>query len=271
MRHFPRKRFGQHFLAEQEVIDALVAAIDPRPDDRMIEIGPGLGALTRPLAARVRHLHVVEIDRDLAAHLARQLSPVNVTIHQTDALEFDFQRFGPNLRIVGNLPYNISTPILFVLFGIGGLIRDIHVMLQKEVVDRITAQAGASAYGRLSVMLKYRFEIERILDVAASSFDPAPRVDSAVVRLRPVARRESARDEALFARIVASAFAQRRKTLRNSLRQFLGEADFTQLRIDSRARAQELDVTDFVRIANHVERNATPLNNGGASRKDRAG
>ncbi|MDH5534440.1 MAG: 16S rRNA (adenine(1518)-N(6)/adenine(1519)-N(6))-dimethyltransferase RsmA [Betaproteobacteria bacterium] len=257
MRHIPRKRFGQNFLTDQAVIDAIVTTVDPRPDDRMVEIGPGLGALTRPLAARLRHLHVVEIDRDLAAHLTREFGPQGVTVHQGDVLEFDFSRFGPGLRIVGNLPYNISTPVLFVLVRVATLLRDIHVMLQKEVVDRMAARPGSSAYGRLSVMLQYRFQIDRVLEVPASAFHPAPRVASAVARLSPLAPRDPARDEALFARIVTGAFSQRRKTLRNTLKPFLKDADFETLQIDPRARAQELAVADFVRITNHVEPDPT--------------
>ncbi len=252
MRHVPRKRFGQNFLTDAAVIDAIVATIDPRPDDRMIEIGPGLGALTRPLAAKVRHLNVIEIDRDLAARLSREFASQDVTVHQGDVLEFDFSRLGPDLRIVGNLPYNISTPVLFVLVRSAALLRDIHVMLQKEVVDRMAARPGSSAYGRLSVMLQYRFRIESVLEVPASAFEPVPQVASAVARLLPAAQREPAHDEALLAGIVTSAFSQRRKTLRNTLKHLLKNADFEQLRIDPGARAQELAVADFVRIANHV-------------------
>jgi len=252
MRHIPRKRFGQNFLTDQTVIDAIVAAVDPRPDDRMIEIGPGLGALTRPLAAKVRHLHAVEIDRDLTARLAREFASRGVAIHQADVLEFDFSRFGPDLRIVGNLPYNISTPILFVLARVAALLHDIHVMLQKEVVDRMAASPGSSAYGRLSVMLQYRFRIERVLEVPASAFEPVPQVASAVARLLPLTHRDPARDEALFARIVTRAFSHRRKTLRNTLKPFLNNAEFEMLHIDPRARPQELPVADFVRIANHL-------------------
>jgi 16S rRNA (adenine1518-N6/adenine1519-N6)-dimethyltransferase len=256
MRHIPRKRFGQNFLTDPAVIDAIVATVDPKPDDRMFEIGPGLGALTRPLAGRVRSLHVIEIDRDLAARLGPAVGSPGLVIHQADVLDFDFSRFGPDVRIVGNLPYNISSPILFRLVRYAASLRDIHVMLQKEVVERMVALPGTSDYGRLTVMLQYRFDVERLLEVPASAFDPAPQVESAVARLIPVARQVRARDESMFAGIVTSAFAQRRKMLGNSLKAFLKSADFAQLGINPRARAQELAVDDFVHVANYLARQA---------------
>lgn len=254
MRHIPRKRFGQNFLIDEAIIDAIIAAVGPGPDDRMVEIGPGLGALTRPLAARVNELHVVEIDRGLAARLGTIADSGKMVVHQADVLDFDFSRVGPDLRVVGNLPYNISTPILFRLVRYAAQLRDIHVMLQKEVVERMAAAPGKSNYGRLSVMLQYRFDIETILEVPASAFEPAPRVDSAVARLTPVAQRIWAHDESIFAAVVMSAFSQRRKTLANSLKGHLKAADFEPLEVDPRARAQELAVDDFVRIANYLAR-----------------
>jgi 16S rRNA (adenine1518-N6/adenine1519-N6)-dimethyltransferase len=250
MRHIPRKRFGQHFLVDPSVIAAIVAAIAPRPGDSMVEIGPGLEALTRPLSAAVDHLHVIEIDRDIVARLRGSLTPARVTVHEGDALDFDFGSLGPGLRVVGNLPYNISTPLLFHLQGHTAAIRDVHVMLQKEVVERMAAAPSSSEYSRLSVMLQYRFEIERILDVPADAFRPAPKVESAVVRLIPFARLpHTARDEAWLAKIVAAAFSQRRKTLRNALRGYFTAAELERLGVDAGLRAQDLGVGDFVRLA----------------------
>ncbi|OGA41006.1 MAG: 16S rRNA (adenine(1518)-N(6)/adenine(1519)-N(6))-dimethyltransferase [Betaproteobacteria bacterium RIFCSPLOWO2_12_FULL_62_13] len=253
MRHVPRKRFGQHFLTDEAVIAHIVAAIAPQPADRMIEIGPGLGALTRPLLARLEHLHVVEIDRDIVARLKRAFPPERLTVHEGDALRFDFSALGPRLRVIGNLPYNISTPLLFHLARSAAAIHDIHVMLQKEVVARMVAQPASADYGRLSVMLQYRFQLEKILDIPAAAFRPAPKVESATVCMVPLRRGAVERcGESLFTKLVAAAFSQRRKTLRNTLKSCLGEDDFAELGLDPQARAQELSVADFVRIANHV-------------------
>ena len=250
MRHVPRKRFGQNFLTDESVIAAIVGAIAPQPHDLMAEIGPGLGALTRPLAARLDHLHVIEIDRDIIVRLRAEYRPDRVTVHEGDALRFDFGALGSGLRVVGNLPYNISTPLLFHLARYAGAIRDIHVMLQREVVERMVAAPSRAAYGRLSVMLQYRFEMERVLDVPPEAFNPAPRVESAVVRMMPFAQLpHRARDEAGFGRIVAAAFAQRRKTLRNALRGYFTPGDFERLGIDAGLRAQDLRLEDFVRLA----------------------
>src|SRR5262245_47063926 len=219
MRHVPRKRFGQNFLTDEAVIAAIIAAVAPRPRDLLAEIGPGLGALTRPLLRELDHLHVIEIDRDIIAWLRNELPAQRVSVHEGDALEFDFSALGAPLRVVGNLPYNISTPLLFHLARHAGNIRDIHAMLQKEVVERMIAAPSTSEYGRLSVMLQYRFEMECILEVPAAAFNPAPKVESAVVRLTPHSRLpHPARDEAALGKIVAAAFSQRRKTLRNALR-----------------------------------------------------
>jgi len=257
VKHQPRKRFGQNFLIDAGVIAAIVAAIAPARDDRFVEIGPGRGALTRPLLAVVEHLHAIEIDRDLAAALTREFAP-RLTVHTADVLGFDFATLGNALRVVGNLPYNISTPLLFHIDRYGEQIRDIHVMLQKEIVARMVAAPSSSAYGRLSVMLQYRFELEKLIEVPATAFDPAPRVESAVVRLTPLRPpRVAARDYAWFARIVKTAFSQRRKTLRNSLSVFLAEPDWRSLAIAPTARAQELSVAQFVAIADYVSRRST--------------
>jgi 16S rRNA (adenine1518-N6/adenine1519-N6)-dimethyltransferase len=257
MRHQPRKRFGQNFLQNPVVIDDILRAIGPAREDVMVEIGPGLGALTAPLARALNTLHVIELDRDIVATLREKYANGNVVIHEGDALKFNFASLGNNLRVVGNLPYNISTPLLFHLAEHMAYLRDIHVMLQKEVVERMVAAPGGSEFGRLSVMLQYRFDMEKVLDVGPEAFYPQPKVDSAVVRMLPKAKREpEANDKSLFGRVVTAAFSQRRKTLRNTLRNILELTDFEALGIDPGARAETLSVGDFVRIANHVE-NAT--------------
>ncbi len=254
MGHQPRKRFGQNFLQKQDVIDDILHVIGPQSDDLMVEIGPGLGALTTPLAKALRQLHVIELDRDIVKVLRGKYANDNVVIHEGDALKFDFASLGAGLRVVGNLPYNISTPLLFHLAAYIDSVRDIHAMLQKEVVERMVAAPGTSAYGRLSVALQYRFDMEKVLDVGPDSFYPQPKVDSAVIRMLPCATREpAAQDEALFARIVTTAFSQRRKTLRNTLRNVLEVADYEALGIDPGVRAETLAVSDFVRIANWVK------------------
>ena len=253
MRHVPRKRFSQNFLIDDRVITDIVSAINPQHNDLMIEIGPGLGALTGPLIAKLDHLHVIEIDRDIVARLKQTFPADRLTIHEGDALEFDFAALGPGLRVAGNLPYNISTPLLFHLARSGPRIRDIHVMLQKEVVDRMVARPSTADYSRLSVMLQYRFQLDRVLDVPAAAFRPAPKVESAVVRLLPRPP-EVACDEALFAKLVMRAFAQRRKTLRNTLKGIFDVADFAALGLDPGARAETLAVADFARAANHLAR-----------------
>lgn len=253
MGHVARKRFGQNFLVDQHVIAAIVRAIAPQPGDVVVEIGPGLGALTRPLLAALPHLHVIEIDRDIVARLAGEFPEQRLTIHQGDALRFDFAALGAGLRVVGNLPYNISTPLLFHLGAYAAAIRDIHVMLQKEVVERMVAQPSTPAYGRLSVMLQYRFAMEKLLEVPPQAFRPAPKVDSAVVRMTPYAALpHPARDEAGLERVVMAAFGQRRKTLRNTLKTCLAEHEIAALGIDPSARAENLGVAEFVRLADHL-------------------
>ena len=217
-----------------------------------MEIGPGLGALTRPLLAAAGQLHAIEIDRDLAQALQQEFG-ARLDLHAVDVLQFDFASLGDGLRIIGNLPYNISTPLLFHLAERVEHICDIHVMLQKEVVDRMVAAPGDSNYGRLSVMLQYRFAMEKLLGVPAAAFDPVPKVDSAVIRLMPLRPRPCvAHDEAQLANMVAAAFSQRRKTLRNSLRKFVDQTAFDALGIAPTARAQELSVAQFVALADYV-------------------
>jgi len=252
VKHRARKRFGQNFLVDPAVIAAIVAAIRPARGEQLLEIGPGLGALTRPLLAAAGQMHAVEIDRDLAAALQHELGG-HLSLHVTDILQFDLAALGDRLRVIGNLPYNISTPVLFHLAGSADRIRDIHVMLQKEVVERMAAAPADSNYGRLSVMLQYKFGIEKLLDVPSGAFAPAPKVESAVVRLTPLRPPPCvARDPALFARVVAAAFSQRRKTLRNSLRNLVAQTDFAALQIAPTARAQELSVAQFVALSDCV-------------------
>jgi len=258
MNHRAKKRFGQNFLVDERIIDDIVAAISPEPDDNMVEIGPGLGALTRPLLKRLNRLHVVEIDRDIIARLQHdypQDDPQRrLIIHAGDALEFDFAALPAPLRIVGNLPYNISSPLLFHFAAYAGRISDMHFMLQNEVVERMVAEPSTPEYGRLSVMLQYRFDMEKLLDVPPESFRPAPKVDSAIVRMIPLPAAEiRVRNEKLFAGIVSAAFGQRRKTLRNTLRGYLNEEDFAQLGIDAQLRAENLSVTAFASVANHLD------------------
>lgn len=255
--HKAKKKFGQNFLVDEQIIADIIAAIHPESDDNMVEIGPGLGALTRPLLRKLNHLHVVEIDRDIIARLERdypQDAPVSkLTIHAGDALEFDFALLPAPLRIVGNLPYNISSPLLFHFAAYAGRIRDMHFMLQNEVVERMVAEPSTPEYGRLSVMLQYRFHMEKLLDVPPQSFRPAPKVDSAVVRMIPLPAAEIAvRNEKLFAAIVSAAFGQRRKTLRNTLREYLDEEDFEKLDINAQLRAENLGVAGFAKVENYL-------------------
>ena len=254
--HRPRKRFGQHFLSDPGIIDAIVQAIDPRPDDTIVEIGPGHGAITEPLAKRAGHLHCVELDRDLAAVLRHRFEARdNVTVHEADALAFDFCSLGDSLRIVGNLPYNISTPLLFHLVDSRDCITDMHFMLQKEVVDRMTAGPGSKAYGRLGIMLRCHFSVEALFDVGPQSFDPPPAVVSAVARLVPLgSSRPAIDDEDLLRRLVATAFSQRRKTLRNALKTLLDDKELRSLGIDPGKRPETIPISAYVALANYVSR-----------------
>ncbi len=257
--HTPRKRFGQNFLIDDGIIHAIVNLIHPQSDQTVVEIGPGLGALTQPLLERLPHLHAVELDRDIIARLQKMYPPERLSLHAGDALKFDFASLGTDLRIVGNLPYNISSPLLFRLMDFAAQIRDMHFMLQKEVVARMTAEPSSHDYGRLSVMLQRRFHLECLLDVPPAAFNPTPKVDSAVVRLIPKTPHEIvALDEALFSRVVMAAFAQRRKTLRNTLAGILTGDDFAKLQIDSGQRAENLALIDYQNITQHLMR-ASPL------------
>ena len=245
--HVPRKRFGQHFLTDAGAIDAIVAAVMPRPGDAMVEIGPGLGALTQPLVERLGRLTVIELDRDLAQRLRQR---PNLQVVESDVLKVDFTQLsvtaGTRLRVVGNLPYNISTPVLFHLLGHAPQIIDQHFMLQKEVVQRMVAKPANAEYGRLSVMLQWRYAMEHVLSVAPDCFDPPPRVDSAVVRMLP-------RDDAvplntrLFEEMVRIAFSQRRKLLRHSLGRWLEARQFAG-QFDLQRRAEEVPVDQYIAL-----------------------
>jgi 16S rRNA (adenine1518-N6/adenine1519-N6)-dimethyltransferase len=246
----PKKRFGQHFLTDRHYLRRIVDAIDPRPGDAMVEIGPGTGLLTAELAPALSHLHVIEIDRDLAAALRERFDPARVTVHEADALDFDFGALPSSLRVVGNLPYNVSTPILFAIAAIAGRVRDCTFMLQKEVVDRMVAAPASADYGRLSVMLQYRFAMESLLRVPPGAFTPPPKVDSAVVRMVPLGEdRPRARDDLFFSQLVSAAFSQRRKTLRNAARSLAGEEAFTRAGIDAGRRGETLSVKEFIELA----------------------
>jgi 16S rRNA (adenine1518-N6/adenine1519-N6)-dimethyltransferase len=244
-----RKRFGQHFLHDPGVLKRIVEAIDPAPGDAVVEIGPGEGALTRPLLERIGHLTAIEIDRDLAAGLAREFASQRLTVVTADVLDFDFSVLPPALRIVGNLPYNISTPILFHLARHAGRVHDMHFMLQREVVQRMVAQHSTPDYGRLSVMLQTRFKMQKLFNVAPGAFRPPPKVASAVVRLVPIAEQPDW-DEAVLEKIVREAFSARRKTLRNALP--LEPRDYEELGIDPKLRPENLSPADYVRIARHA-------------------
>ncbi len=254
MKHIARKRFGQHFLVDTGIISAIVNAIRPEPGDLMVEIGPGLGALTDPLLARLKSLHVVELDRDIIARMEKKYPSERVVIHAGDALKFDFSSLGERFRVVGNLPYNISSPLLFHLAHATRQIIDMHFMLQKEVVNRMVANPSTPDYGRLSVMLQYRYALEKCFDVPPDAFDPPPKVDSSIVRMIPhAALPYPARDEKRFAAIVTAAFGQRRKTLRNTLRDYVSGSEWLALDIDPSLRAENLGVAEFVAIANYAE------------------
>ena len=272
MKHIPRKRFGQHFLTDRRVIQDIIEAIDPKPGQPMVEIGPGLGAMTRPLAERLGHLTVIELDRDLAHQLRAQ---PRLTVVESDVLRVDFGQLAgqihvastaaatvaradtvatgaetKKLRVVGNLPYNISTPILFHLLDAVDVIEDQHFMLQKEVIDRMVASPSTSDYGRLSVMLQWRYAMENVLYVPPQSFDPPPRVDSAIVRMVPHAQPE-ALDVKLLSELVRVAFSQRRKLLRHTLGHWLEQREFAG-EFDVRRRAEEVPVAEYLALTQQV-------------------
>ncbi len=253
MSHIARKRFGQHFLVDGAVIDGIVAAIRPLPGQALVEIGPGLGALTQPLLERAGNLTVIELDRDLAARLRRD---PRLDVVEADVLRVDFaalsRRLGAPLRVVGNLPYNISTPILFHLLEAVSVIVDQHFMLQKEVVERMAATPGHKDFGRLSVMLQWRYDIESVIDVPPESFDPPPRVDSAVVRMQPLPQVPDV-DPVLLSALVTAAFSQRRKLLRHPLGRWLDARGYGG-RFDLQRRAEEVSVAEYLALAAELKR-----------------
>ncbi len=256
MSHRPRKRFGQNFLHDPAVIGRIVAAISPAGSDQLVEIGPGQGAITLPLLQQAGRLVVVELDRDLVGPLQARCADLGeLTVYNADALRFDFCTLvgAAPLRIVGNLPYNISTPLLFHLLTQHNCIRDMHFMLQKEVVERMAATPGSRQYGRLSVMLQYRCEVIHLFNIGPGAFTPPPKVESAFVRLVPYAHPPvQVNDELVFEQLVRQAFSQRRKTLRNALRGMLEAEAISALGIDPVARAETLSVSDFAVLANRV-------------------
>ncbi|WP_339057918.1 16S rRNA (adenine(1518)-N(6)/adenine(1519)-N(6))-dimethyltransferase RsmA [Candidatus Regiella endosymbiont of Tuberolachnus salignus] len=254
--HIARQRFGQNFLKDPHIIDSIVSAIHPIPGEAMVEIGPGLGALTKPVADRIDHMTVIELDRDLAARLAEHPTlKEKLTIYQQDAMNFDFSLLaegaGQSLRVFGNLPYNISTPLMFHLFNYTKIIRDMHFMLQKEVVNRLVAGPHNKAYGRLTVMAQYYCQIIPIVEVPPGAFTPAPKVDSAVVRLVPHQQLPNPVSDTLILRqITTQAFNQRRKIIRNSLGKLFTAEQLTELNIDPNVRAENLSVAQYCRLAN---------------------
>jgi 16S rRNA (adenine1518-N6/adenine1519-N6)-dimethyltransferase len=253
MKHLPRKRFGQHFLSDSAIIDAIVRAIAPQPGEPMVEIGPGLAALTQPLVERLGHLTVVELDRDLAVRLRAH---PQLEVVESDVLRVDFtalaQRLGVHkIRVVGNLPYNISSPILFHLLDHVDVVQDQHFMLQKEVIDRMVAEPATADYGRLSVMLQWRYAMENVLFVPPECFDPPPRVDSAVVRMVPLAL-PPVIDFKTYSDLVQTAFSQRRKILRNTLGKWLEARGFSG-DFDLQRRAEEVPVAEYVALAQAVQ------------------
>ena len=252
--HRARKRFGQHFLSDPGIIDDIVSAIGATADDTLVEIGPGQGAITAPLLKSGADLHAIELDRDLAAALKqRYADTANFSLHEADALKFQYGALGSDLRLIGNLPYNISTPLLFHLLESLSSIRDMHFMLQKEVVDRMAAEPGSKRYGRLTIMLGCHCTVEPLFDVPPEAFRPPPKVWSSVVRIEP--RRPAAfdiDDPTTLSRLVTQGFSQRRKTLRNALRDLVTDADLEAVGIDPGARAESVSIADWVELSNHM-------------------
>ncbi|HEY8102429.1 MAG TPA: 16S rRNA (adenine(1518)-N(6)/adenine(1519)-N(6))-dimethyltransferase RsmA [Burkholderiaceae bacterium] len=255
MKHIPRKRFGQNFLTDQVVLHNIIRAIDPQPDDVMVEIGPGLAAMTSLLLQSLKQLHVVELDRDLVTRLQKNFDANRLIVHSADALQFDFAGIpvvtGKKLRVVGNLPYNISSPLLFHLAQIAPQVQDQHFMLQKEVVERMVAEPGSKTYGRLSVMLQWRYHMELMFIVPPEAFDPPPRVESAIVRMIPIAQ-PLACEQAKLEQVVLKAFSQRRKVLRNCVAGMFTENELIDAGVDPQARPEMVPMEQFVALANRL-------------------
>lgn len=255
MKHIPRKRFGQNFLTDDGVLNNIILAINPQPQDTMVEIGPGLAAMTRLLLQGVEQMHVVELDRDLVERLKKTFDPKKLIIHSADALQFDFSSIpvteGRKLRVVGNLPYNISSPLLFHLAEIAPHVQDQHFMLQKEVVERMVAEPGSKTYGRLSVMLQWRYKMELMFIVPPTAFDPPPRVESAIVRMIPLEHPLHC-DQEKLEQVVLKAFSQRRKVIRNCLAGMFTENDLIEVGIDPQLRAETIPLAQYVALANRL-------------------
>lgn len=255
MKHIARKRFGQNFLTDHTVLHHIMQTVRPQADDAMVEIGPGLGAMTRLLLESVRQLHVVELDRDLVQRLQSGFDNTRLLVHSADALRFDFAALpvpsGQKLRIVGNLPYNISTPLLFHLAQIAPLVHDQHFMLQKEVVERMVSPPGSKAYGRLSVMLQWRYTMQLLFVVPPTAFDPPPRVESAIVRMVPIAEPLPCNQQALEL-VVQKAFSQRRKVIRNCLAGMFVEEELCAVGIDAQLRPEAVSLAQYVALANRL-------------------
>ena len=250
--HRARKRFGQHFLTAADTIEQIVAAVAPQQGETIVEIGPGQAAITAPLAELATTLHAIEFDRDLVTTLRQRFAGrENVVIHEADALSFDFASLGNNLRIVGNLPYNISTPLLFHLLGYKDVIADMHFMLQKEVVERMAAEPGSKRYGRLTIMLGCHLEVVHLFDVPPSAFSPPPKVMSSVVRMRPIPQPAfDINDAELLEKIVKQAFSRRRKTLRNALDGLASAEDMQSAGLNSSQRPEQIPIAGWVNLAN---------------------
>ncbi|MNR87797.1 Ribosomal RNA small subunit methyltransferase A [compost metagenome] len=255
MKHIARKRFGQNFLTDDTVLYNIIRVIEPQPQDTMVEIGPGLAAMTRLLLEGVEKMHVVELDRDLVERLKKSFDPKRLIIHSADALQFDFSSIpvpaGSKLRVVGNLPYNISSPLLFHLAEMAPHVQDQHFMLQKEVVERMVAEPGSKVYGRLSVMLQWRYHMELMFIVPPTAFDPPPRVESAIVRMIPLAEPLPC-DQAKLEQVVLKAFSQRRKVIRNCLAGMFTEADLLEVGIDPQLRPETIPLAQYVALANRL-------------------
>lgn len=256
MKHIPRKRFGQNFLTDQSVLESIIRAIDPQPEDDMVEIGPGLGAMTRLLSKSLNKLHVVELDRDLAKHLENNFARDKLTVHQADALQFDFSQLlppdGRKLRIVGNLPYNISSPLLFHLAQFVPHVQDQYFMLQKEVVERMVAEPGGKTYGRLSVMLQWRYRMELLFIVPPTAFDPPPKVESAIVKMIPIAAPMEC-EQGKLEQVVLKAFSQRRKVIRNCVAGMFTESDLIDAGINPQDRPESVSLAQFVSLARRLK------------------
>jgi 16S rRNA (adenine1518-N6/adenine1519-N6)-dimethyltransferase len=259
MKHVAKKRFGQNFLTDHTVLYDIMRVVAPQASDAMVEIGPGLGAMTRMLLDSVTQLHVVELDRDLVKRLHAGFDPARLVVHSADALQFDFTTIpvptGQKLRVVGNLPYNISTPLLFHLAAIAPLVQDQHFMLQKEVVERMVAPPGSKTYGRLSVMLQWRYDMQLMFIVPPTAFDPPPRVESAIVRMVPIAQPLACNQQALE-QVVLKAFSQRRKVIRNCLAGMFTEGDLRAVGIDPQLRAEAIGLEQYVALANRLPADA---------------